>query len=324
MCAPKMPEPPDPFETAQAQTQTNIDTAIANNRMGLVDQVTPYGSLTYETIYDTPASAPQTVFPNGTTKQPGQTRQSSAEPPRFNAQGNLMTPMEQAEWRQRQGNSGPIRPGQAIQPSLGGGLTEGSVGMNVPRYRATTTLSPEEQRVYDASAGARGNMAELANERSAFLKDYLPNATPESIDAKLYELGSQRLDPRFAREDEALRSRLAQQGLTQGSAAWDAEMERFGQNKNDAYNQLVLSGRGQALAEINNPINQVTALLSNSQVQNPQVQMQQPSRMPTVDQAGLINQNYGQRLQNAQQQAAYQQSLLGGLFGLGAAGIGAF
>jgi hypothetical protein len=302
MCAPKMPEPPDPFQTGAAQTQTNIDTAIANNRMGMVDQVTPYGNLTYETIWDTPQgqpSAPQQAAPVAAPSGGSGARR----------------------WDEAQGRYVPLNsaaPAQAPQQSLAGGFS----GMNVPRYRATTTLAPDQQRILDASTAARGNLAELANERAGFLKSYLPNATPDAIDERLYNIGAQRLDPRFAREDDALRTRLANQGLTQGSAAWNAEMERLGQDKNDAYNQLILSGRGQALSEINNPINQITALLSQSQVQNPNVQMAQPSRMPTVDQAGLIQQNYGQRLQNAQQQAQYRQSLLGGLFDIGSAGIG--
>lgn len=303
MCAPKMPDPPDPFATAQAQTQTNIDTAVANNRMGMVDQVTPYGSLTYETIYDRPqgqpmgpqgqpASQPQTFAP-GSSFEGGRVIRQDGNRVLVNRDGII-------DWQN-------IRPPaqEAAGPSLTGGF-------DVPRYRATTTLSEPEQRVYDASAGARGNLAELAQERSGFLRDYLPNATPESIDAKLYELGSQRLDPRFARDEDALRTRLSNQGLTQGSAAWDAEMERFGQNRNDAYNQLTLQGRGQALAEINNPINQIAALLSGGQVQNPQVQMQQPQGMPTVNTAGIIQNDYNNRVRQAQS----QPNLLGGLFNL--------
>lgn len=296
MCAPRLPAPPDPFATAQAQTQTNVDTAIANNRMGMVDQVTPYGSLTYETIYDQPPGQPQTGQPQ--TAQSPQSR-----PPAWETDTNVWN-----RWNASQQSQGDG------QPSLTGGFTG---GMNVPRYRATTTLSPEQQRIFNASTGAQGNLAELAQERSAFLRDYLPNATPESIDAKLYELGSQRLDPRFARDEEALRGRLSNQGLTQGSAAWDAEMERFGQNRNDAYNQLTLQGRGQALAEINNPINQIAALLGMGQVQNPQVQMAQPQGMPTVDTAGLINQDY----QNRAARAASKPNLLGGLFNLATTAI---
>ena len=43
------PKPPDPKDTSAAQTGTNIGTAIANNTMGMVDQITPDGSLTYST-----------------------------------------------------------------------------------------------------------------------------------------------------------------------------------------------------------------------------------------------------------------------------------
>jgi hypothetical protein len=301
MCAPKMPEPPDPFQTGAAQTQTNIDTAIANNRMGMVDQVTPYGNLTYETIWDTPQGQPPAAQP----------QQAAPSQPRMRERYN------EATGKYEMIPVGRTQPQQAPQQSLAGGFS----GMNVPRYRATTTLAPDQQRILDASTSARGNLAELANERAGFLKSYLPNATPDAIDKRLYDIGAQRLDPRFAREDDALRTRLANQGITQGSAAWNAEMESSGQNRNDAYNQLILSGRGQALSEINNPINQITALLSQSQVQNPNVQMAQPSRMPTVDQAGLINDNYNSRLRNAQQQSQYQQGLLGGLFDIGSAGI---
>lgn len=45
--APKPPKPPDPGETAAAQTGQNVATAIANQRMAMVDQYTPYGDLVY-------------------------------------------------------------------------------------------------------------------------------------------------------------------------------------------------------------------------------------------------------------------------------------
>lgn len=48
MGKPKAPAPPDPRETSAAQTSTNFGTAIANNMMGMVNQNTPYGGLSYE------------------------------------------------------------------------------------------------------------------------------------------------------------------------------------------------------------------------------------------------------------------------------------
>jgi hypothetical protein len=41
------PTPPDPYETASAQTTSNIDTAKAQSTLNNVNQITPYGNLTY-------------------------------------------------------------------------------------------------------------------------------------------------------------------------------------------------------------------------------------------------------------------------------------
>ena len=44
MCAPDIPPPPDPYETAGAQTGSNIGTAVANSWMNNVSQYGPDGS----------------------------------------------------------------------------------------------------------------------------------------------------------------------------------------------------------------------------------------------------------------------------------------
>lgn len=194
---------------------------------------------------------------------------------------------------------------------------------DLPKYSATTTLNDQQQATLDASQGAQTNLAELARERSDFLRDYLPTteAATDQIDQKLYDLGSKRLDPRFDRQRSDLTTRLAQQGIAPGSEAYNREMDLMGQQENDAYNQLLLQGRGQASSEVNMPINQITALLSGSQVSNPNVAMAQPGGAATTDVAGLIGQNYNARLNNWQQQQQNRQSLMGGLFGLGSSAI---
>lgn len=258
MGKPNPPAPPDPQETSAAQTGTNIGTAIANTTMGMVNQNTPYGSLTYDQTGSQAYTDPYT--------------------------------------------------GQSY---------------DIPQYTSTQTLNPQQQATLDQSQAAQGNLAGVAQERSDFLRDYLPGtgAATDAIDSKLYELGSKRLDPRFQRQGEDLRTRLVNQGITPGSEAWTREMDQFGQTQNDAYTQLMLQGRGQAASEVNMPINQITALLSGSQVQNPNVSMAQPAKAATTDVAGLIGQNYGQQMQNYQTQAASRNSLLGGLFGLGAGAL---
>ena len=46
----KLPKPPDAKDTAAQQTQSNIDTAIAQTNLNNVSQVTPFGSLTYDVV----------------------------------------------------------------------------------------------------------------------------------------------------------------------------------------------------------------------------------------------------------------------------------
>lgn len=199
---------------------------------------------------------------------------------------------------------------------------------DIPKYSATTSLSDAEQGIYDSNTAARGNLAGLADQQSAFLKDYM--AQPFSADTTatedyLNKLGSARLDPRFAQESDALRSRLANQGITPGSEAYNREMELLGQTKNDAYNQLYLNGRGQAQSELyaqrNQPLNEISALLSGSQVNAPSFRQYTPQGAATTDVAGLINNNYNQQMGAYQQQMQQKQGLLGGLFGLGSAAI---
>ena len=47
MGKPKAPKPTDPVKVGQAQTGSNIGSAVAQANLNNVNQVTPYGSLTY-------------------------------------------------------------------------------------------------------------------------------------------------------------------------------------------------------------------------------------------------------------------------------------
>jgi len=78
------------------------------------------------------------------------------------------------------------------------------------------------------------------------------------------------------------------------------------------------------LALRNQPINEITALLSGSQVATPQFGIAQSAMIPTTDYAGIRQQGFQNQMANYQQQNANYQAMLGGLFGLGRAGIQAY
>jgi hypothetical protein len=45
--------------------------------------------------------------------------------------------------------------------------------ITVPQFTANTTLSPSQQAIFDKTQSAQGNLADLANNQSGMLKDYL-------------------------------------------------------------------------------------------------------------------------------------------------------
>jgi hypothetical protein len=145
----------------------------------------------------------------------------------------------------------------------------------------------------------------------------------DATEARLMELGTKRLNPQFARDEDSMRTRLINQGIRQGSDAWNTEMDDFGQRKNDAMNQLLLSGRGQAiqeqLTERNQPLNEITALMSGSQVSQPNFVNGPQTSVAGTDYAGMVKNNYDAQVAQQQMKNANQQAMMGGLFGLAGA-----
>lgn len=194
--------------------------------------------------------------------------------------------------------------------------------VSVPRYTQTTTLSPQQQAIFDKTQAAETNLAGLAQDQSAMLQGYLSKPFEfENSDAEqwAYDLASPRILEQQKQNGSALRSQLINSGLRPGTQVYDMEMERLSRGNSDQLNQLALTGRGQAfseaLAQRNQPINEITALMSGAQVSNP-AQMSGATPQASVggvDYSGMVNQNY-------QNQMNAYSAKMGGLFGLAGAG----
>ena len=198
----------------------------------------------------------------------------------------------------------------------------------IPRYTATQTLSATGQATKAQDDRASLGMSTLAADQTARLGSILSapvNLSNEATEGRLMELGRKRLDPALRQRTEDLRTSLSNQGIKMGSSAYDRAMETDTQGANDAYNSLLLSGRGQSVQEEltarNQPINEISALRSASQVSQPNYAGTNVAQMPTTDIAGLTMNSYQQRLAAWQQKQSGIQSTLGGLMGLGAAAI---
>jgi hypothetical protein len=259
MGKPSAPAAPDPKDTAAASTGTNVATAIANMGLNQVNQITPDGSLTYETIgYDT-----------FTDPYTGQTYQ-------------------------------------------------------IPKRQATQTLSEANQAIKNNSDQAGINLSGMAMDQSAALRDRLNSPfefTNRDAETWAYDLASPRILEQQKQNEAALRTTLANKGIKEGSAAWNSEMARLTQGNSDQLNQLALTGRSQAYNEARDqytlPVNTITALLSGSQVQNPNFVNTPQSQIPTTDVGGLINQDYQNRYNAYNSQMQQWNSVMGGLMGMG-------
>lgn len=236
-----------------------------------------------------------------------------------------------------------------------GSLTYQNLGtVEAPKWQSTINLSPEQKQLYDTSTRSDLALAGLGEEqlgriRQAVSSPYSFGALGDAPTADDISTASMRgeealmsrLNPQFSRDEEALRTRLINQGIGQGSEAYNREMERFNQARNDARTQAIISGasyggalqdqamqrRQQGINEYttqrNAPLNEYIAMTSGTQVQNPQFQSGGNQGVNPVDVAGLINQNYQNQINSYNQKVAGQNSTMGSLFSLGGSFLGA-
>ena len=206
------------------------------------------------------------------------------------------------------------------------------------RWTQTQTLSPEAQDTVNRQIALSNDYAQIAQTGLDKARGSLenPELDTSQLPARAINVGQtaqdaimSRLDPRFAQQEDQLRTRLANQGITLGSEAYGREMNQFGQNRNDAMMQAALQGvnldqanRGAALQEQaylkDRPLNLINALRTGAQVQNPQFQQfanQQTTQGP--DMLGAAQANYGAQMDAYNADQAQSGGMLGGLFGIG-------
>ena len=169
----------------------------------------------------------------------------------------------------------------------------------------------------------------------SYRPDFTGIGDPDQSRATVESAVLSRINPDLERERAALESRLANQGITMGSEAWNTGMQDWSRMANDARMQAVLTGgqeqsrifglgmgqsqmsnaaRQQSLAEQlalrSQPINEAAALLSGQQVQMPQFNAVPQVQVQAPDYQGAVGQNYAGQVANwnAQNQRVGQQN----------------
>lgn len=229
-------------------------------------------------------------------------------------------------------------------------LTDSLTGKSytVPRYRATTALSASGQRVKNINDQTEENIAGIGRDQSARIGGILgtpinfdglgaaPLPTDFSADRQKYEDAlMQRLNPQIERDRSSLEARLTNQGLRAGSTAYNDAASELGRNANDARLGAILNAgseqsrmfglastaRQQGIQEIltrrNQPINEISALMSGSQVSMPQFVNTPQTQLAGTDYQGAVYQSYQGQMDAYKQKVASQNAMMGGLFGLG-------
>jgi hypothetical protein len=393
MCAPSAPAPPDYAAAAKQQGQDNLAAARISTAINRPNEITPYGTRTWTNGAQT-GNAPTT--------------------PGVSASGTGAT------------LGGYNLPFGGSAYGLGGGTNANTPAIGAQdQWTSEIKLAPEQQALFDAQNRISRSMAGTAEQnldrvaqsqaqpwdtsslpnvptngvQNAPRQDFLQrnidtsNVNPVSSDQfstyrdNAYNDLMSRQNQQFNQQDESLQQRLANQGLTPGSEAYNRAYQPLNQSRVDASNQADLAshqlqnqyfnealasnqnqfgqnaaqgafgnaasgqqfnqflqgqqannqaaaqrfaqglqGRQQGIQEQayarSQPLNELNALRTGSQVTSPQFQAfnnnQQVTPAPTFAGAQALGQAQQQNYAN---QVAGSNNFMSGLFGLGAAGL---
>lgn len=204
----------------------------------------------------------------------------------------------------------------------------------------TQTLSPEEQQIFNSNMQTQMGLGGLAQQGIGTVQNVLGSQfDPSKLPQQAVNAGQtaqdaimSRVQPEIDLSREQLNAQLANQGIPIGSEAYNNAMRVQGQQENDMVQQAALQGIGvgqqanqqafsQQLTERELPLNEVTALMSGSQVNLPGSTPYQPTSTAAgnlmgaaQNQGAAANQQYGQQI------SGYNANM-GGLYGLGASAM---
>lgn len=247
MGKPKSPKAPDPRVVAQAQADANIQTGRAQTELNRFDQQGPFGSVLWSQDPNNPNKYTSTATYNPTI-------QALLE----RQQGNALNIMNTA---------GAAIPGVIDRANRGTNFTESEVNRtgqtlsqplkDVPgRQDAINYFNHAGEGLYDPAKEVASTMAvvpkandllsnQIGRANNVFSRELNYNNAPNmpianentrnAVSDAIYNRATSRLDPRFQQAGSDLESRLAAQGITQGSQAYNREIDNLSRDRNDAY-----------------------------------------------------------------------------------------
>lgn len=271
------PAMPDPYKTADAQAKANIDTAIAQTLLNQTNQVTPWGSVTYRQLegtgptypgYDEAMSNYNTAMANYNAGGGGGYDQA-ADPFGLNWANNRSTgassmpaPVMPNRDDFKVGSNVPqfeqiisLDPTQQRIFDNASNLKERSqvlAGDILPLVRQANTTPmdfsgmPEMLAALDYSRLPQGVGAVQAGPMVMNVGANDFSADRQRVEDALVSRMKRQYDPIFADRENAMRTQLANEGITRGSEAFTGAYDDFNRNRSnveaDIIDRAILAG----------------------------------------------------------------------------------
>jgi hypothetical protein len=220
-----------------------------------------------------------------------------------------------------------------------------------PLYTATTELTPDQQNLLNMQTTGQLNLGQLGLDQlgriqtsvaDPFSYEGLPEApiADDAYRASVEDALFQRLNPQFDRDQAALETQLANQGIAPGSQAYNEAVDAMNRAKTDARLAVTAQG-GQEMGRLfglqqsarqqgiqeraysrDRPLSEYSAFMSGSQPTMPVFGNTPTSNVQPADITGATYASYQGNLSNYNQQMQANNATKGGLFGLGSAALG--
>jgi hypothetical protein len=343
------PPAPDYAAAAQQTAQGNLDAARYATAANRPTQITPYGTSTWTRGASTRTFDQARYDADYKAAQEEYARQQRAAARSLAGGGTGGYSGDEDYWGSGGGGNtlGISRAAAPTPQFVAPNKKDAAYWKDTPSddWTQTITLTPEQQQLLDKQTALSNRYADAATVGMDRAYEALsdPMLDMSQLPARALESGQTaqeailaRLNPQFEQQEEALRARLANQGINVGSEAFMNDFRQFNQKRNDAELQAALRGievdernRASALSEMaylkDRPLNLINALRTGAQVQNPAFpNFAQQQATPGPNMMDAATQGYNAALDGTNASNAASGQLTGGLFSLGSAALMAF
>jgi hypothetical protein len=314
------PPAPDYTAAANATAAGNLEAAKYTTQANRVNQVTPYGNLTY-------SQGSPSVNQSGYDQAMKNYQQQLAA---YNQPSNAGS----GNWfGQTTANSN--NGAAPTAPNIKDFTTDSN------QWTATQTLTPAQQKILEQNQNLNSGLLDTAQSGLNYAKGVIEKPGVDLSQLPSYGINPgenysdaimRRLQPSMDQAKQSFESQMANQGVVPGTQAYDNAYRNFSQGQNDQRTSAITGGMGvglnanqQAFQQQSynqmQPINVINALRTGSQVQGPSYV--NPAAMPSVagpDLLGAAQAQYQGQLAQTNANNAASGGFMGGLMNLASTG----